>query len=127
MIFIAKKIKKAFSAFAAGVLNGLLGTGGGVPLWFAISTEKDRRTAYATASVGILVLSAVSLFLHFEKSGLPSTLSPLFLWAALFGGACGAFLLNKVPLSFLRFLFAFLLILSGGIVLIRIYFDGVRA
>ena len=119
----AFRFKKVLSAFLAGTLNGLLGTGGGIPLWFTVQSEKNARTAFATASSGILILSAVSLYLHAEKSTLSNDSSVFFLWSALLGGALGAFLLKKVPLSFLRILFACLLIGAGTISLIRTGYD----
>ena len=113
-----KKQKKHIPfILAAGLLNGLLGTGGGVPLYFSLSrTEKDQN-AYATASVGILFLSLQTVFLYRGNAIAIESVSPLLLLASIFGGAIGAFLLGRVRRSLLKLLFSLLLILSGGYLL----------
>jgi len=75
---LLKKGKKMICALSAGILNGLLGTGGGIPLWFAISKQEDKRKAFATASTGILILSLVSVLLYLP-SGTTFTTPPIFL------------------------------------------------
>lgn len=118
-----KKARNILPALLAGVLNGLFGTGGGIALWFAVNAQKDRRTAFATASAGVLVLCLVSVFLY--RKNAPSVSNPLVftLWLSLLGGALGAFLLRRLPLSLLRFIFSFLLIGSGSYSLIRTVYD----
>ena len=122
-MFPGKKARNILPAVLAGILNGLLGTGGGVPLWFAVNAKKDRRTAFATASTGILILSLVSMFLYSGNAVLiPNTFSYV-LWFALLGGALGAYLLRYAPLSLLRLIFSFLLIGSGAYSIIRTVYD----
>ena len=122
-MFPGKKARNILPAVLAGILNGLLGTGGGVPLWFAVNAKKDRRTAFATASTGILILSLVSMFLYRGNAVLiPNTFSYV-LWFALLGGALGAYLLRYAPLSLLRLIFSFLLIGSGAYSIIRTVYD----
>ena len=123
---VFKKSKKILCALSAGILNGLLGTGGGIPLWFAISKQDDKRKAFATASTGILILSLVSVLLYLP-SGTSFAMPPLFLWSSIFGGAFGAWLLNRIPLLLLRILFAFLLIGAGIFSIIRTVSYGVFA
>ena len=123
---LLKKGKKMICALSAGILNGLLGTGGGIPLWFAISKQEDKRKAFATASTGILILSLVSVLLYLP-SGTTFTTPPIFLWSSIFGGAFGAWLLNRIPLLLLRILFAFLLIGAGLFSIIRTVSHGVFA
>lgn len=118
-----KKRKYIFPAFAAGVLNGLLGTGGGIPLWFAVNAQKNRRTAYATASAGVLILCLVSIFLYRTNANDLPDISVLTLWIATLGGAAGALLLRYAPLGLLRLIFSFLLIGSGAYSLIRTVYD----
>lgn len=118
-----KKTRNILSALLAGVLNGLLGTGGGVALWFAVSAQKDRRTAFATASAGVLVLCLVSVFLYRENAATVSDTLVFSIWLALLGGALGAFLLRRLSLSLLRLIFSFLLIGSGSYSIIRTVYD----
>ncbi len=117
------KITHICSAISAGILNGILGTGGGIPLWFAANKKENKKAAFATSSAGVLVLSAVSLFSYRNSAPTLTGSSALFIWFALFGGILGAFLLNKIPLNFIRFLFAFLLIGSGLFSLFKAAYD----
>ncbi len=115
--------KNIFPAFLAGVLNGVLGTGGGVPLWFAANKKEDKKAAFATSSTGVLLLSAVTLFSYRQNAPVLTGPSALFLWFALAGGALGAYLLTKIPLGAVRLLFAFLLIGSGVFALGKTAYD----
>ncbi|MBO5754896.1 MAG: sulfite exporter TauE/SafE family protein [Clostridia bacterium] len=98
----------------SGFLNGLFGTGGGIPLWFAAVKQGDERRAFATASVGVLILSLFSALLHLPSTSPFIHVTPLFLFLSVLGGALGAVLLGRIPSRLLRYLFAFLLILSGA-------------
>lgn len=113
-----KILRESLGATAAGFLNGMLGTGGGVALWFALRSEKDRRRAYATSSVGVLLLCLQSLFLY-RESHVFHAVTPFFLFFAVLGGAIGAFLLGKIKRTLLRRIFSSLLIVSGGYLLIK--------
>lgn len=121
-----KYIRTALCAFAAGVLNGALGTGGGIPLWFSAVKENDTRRAFATTAAGVLILSLESVFLSGIQTRVIGTLSPLFLFTAVVGGAVGAVLLGNISPKWMRWLFASLLTGSGiytlGKVVIRVFF-----
>lgn len=109
-----KTIKKAaIPSFLAGVINGLLGTGGGVPLYFYLSKNGEDKEAYATASVGILFLSLQTLFLYRDATVTPSLVSPVLPLLAVIGGALGGWLLGKMDQLWLKRLFGLLLLLSG--------------
>ena len=118
-----KKTRTIFPALLAGLLNGLLGTGGGIALWFAVSVQKDRRTAFATASAGVLLLCLVSVFLYRDNASEVSDKLVFAIWLALIGGTLGALLLRHLPLSLLRLIFSFLLIGSGSYSIIRTAYD----
>ena len=109
-----KHVKKILSAFLAGILNGFLGTGGGVALYFSLTKEGADKRAYATASVGILFLSLQTLFLYQNAAVSPETVSPFLPFLAIAGGALGTYLLGKVNSFTLRLIFAILLLISGG-------------
>lgn len=110
----------AACALGAGLLNGLLGTGGGVALWFAATRRQERKKAFATSATGVLFLSVESLLLSpSEAFSVIKELTPLFLLFALLGGATGGLLLGKIPVKLLNGIFAFLLIGSGVFVLIK--------
>ena len=105
------------AAILAGIINGLLGTGGGVPLCLLLSRVQEEKVAYATASLGVLLLSLQTVLLY-RGAALPFTeVSPLLPFLAVAGGALGAFLLGKVNVKLLRLLFAALLTFSGAYLL----------
>ena len=114
------------AALAAGLLNGLLGTGGGVPLYFSLSRTQSDKRAYATSSVGILLLSLQTVFLYRGNAVSLLSVSPFLLFAAILGGATGALLLGRLKTDLLRLLFSALLILSGGYLLGKELFHALR-
>ena len=96
-----------------------MGTGGGIPLWFAATRRQERKKAFATSATGVLFLSVVSLLLSERTiSSVLESLSPRFLFAALWGGALGSLCLGKISTRLLNGLFALLLIGSGGYLLV---------
>ena len=119
-----KKGKSALPAFTAGFLNGILGTGGGIPLWFAAIKKEDKRTAFATAATGVLFLCITSILLYNGDRIEDVKFSALTLWIALLGSTAGALLLKILPLGLLRIIFAFLMIAAGAYSLIRTVYDA---
>ncbi|MBP3436278.1 MAG: TSUP family transporter [Clostridia bacterium] len=124
-----KKVKKRpaillpLCALGAGLLNGMLGTGGGIPLWFVAMRRQNNRSAFATSATGVLALSLFSLLL--DGKGIEETmalLTPFFLLAALAGGTLGGLWLGKIKLRVLNGIFGVLLVLSGIFVLIKEFF-----
>ena len=101
-------------SFLAGVINGLLGTGGGIPLFFYLTKQGKGKGAYATASVAILLLSLQTLFLYREKDVTPNLVSPFLPMLAVVGGALGAWLCGKIDRRILLLIFGILLLLSGS-------------
>ena len=116
------------SAVFAGLLNGALGTGGGIPLWFSAVKRTDRRSAFATGAFGVLILSCVTLLSSGQATAAVEAMHPASPLFAVLGGALGALLLGKIPLSILKWIFALLLIGSGIYVLWQtiptLFFEG---
>ena len=102
------------ASFFAGILNGLLGTGGGIPLYFILSKEGGDKRAYATASAAVLLLSLQTVFLYQGDAVSPDTVSPFLPFLAVLGGSIGALLLGKIDRRLLRLIFALLLLFSGA-------------
>lgn len=110
-----------FTGLAAGLVNGLLGTGGGILVVLMLGffypklPPKDR---FACALTVMLPTSAVSLF--FWAKALPA---PIQIWRYLLpaaaGGVAGGFLLDKMKTAWLAKLFACLTIYAGAVMLIR--------
>lgn len=109
---------------AAGFVNGLLGTGGGILLLFGSyflnrGRKTDTRDLLASTALVTLILSAVSAVIYFLKGSVETASLPSYLIPALFGGALGAILLDRLPTRFLEKLFAVLVIVAGGLMLFR--------
>ncbi len=106
----------AVFSFLAGVLNGLLGTGGGMILLFtlgALLSRERARECFVISTVGVLVFSAISTLFYMQGGSISLSLLPRFALPAAAGGLVGAFLLNKVSVRLLRKIFAALLLYSG--------------
>ena len=109
------------SAALAGVCNGLLGSGGGMFLWFALGkfSKCKQKEVFATTSAVILFFSAVSAAVYFLSGQIGKEALSWYLLPALLGGVFGAFLLGKLKTDLVRNLFAALLLFSGAVLVIR--------
>lgn len=102
----------AASALCAGIVNGFLGTGGGILLVFALSlAEIDPRDRFATVIAVILPLSAVSVCFY-SGSARFSDAAP-YLLPGMLGGVCGAMLLDRLDIRWVKKLFAAMVIWAG--------------
>ena len=103
--------------FGAGIVNGLLGTGGGILLLFVLRRHADTKDAFATALACILPLSVLSVILHLRNGSLPPDILSAdalpYLIGAVPGGLLGAYLLDRIKPTVLQFIFAALLLFSG--------------
>ena len=110
--------------FAAGLLGGLLGAGGGIILVFAISrlcrtSLPDNRDVYANALVVTLALATTSAALYIAGGNAPpAELSSLVLPAAA-GGLAGGLLLGRISSESIKLVFAVILVLSGVAMILR--------
>ena len=105
-----------FIGFIAGFTNGLLGTGGGIILVFALKylyKNKELKDVFATTLAVILALSAVSAIVYLRKNSLPTSESIRFLIPAAAGGFAGAYLLEKIDVKWLKKVFGILIIFAG--------------
>ena len=112
----ARAILLAVAAFFAGTLNGLLGTGGGMLLIFALSrllSPERGREVFVISSFGVLTFSAISAALYGAGGSLDAAALPRFALPAVAGGAIGALLVDRIGVFWLRKLFALLLLYSG--------------
>lgn len=111
----------AIGAVAAGVVNGFLGTGGGIILVFVLSliaTENDSvRDRFATVIAVIIPLSLVSA-IAYGKTVVDFEAASKFILPGMLGGILGAYLLDKISVSWLKKLFA-LMVIWAGICFIR--------
>jgi len=111
-------IISAVMVFGAGIINGMLGTGGGILLLFVLRRIMTPQNAFASALACILPLSLLSAWLYWQNGTITASalLSPEtlpFLVGAIPGGMLGAVLLDRLKLSVIQYLFTALLLFSG--------------
>lgn len=109
---------------AAGMINGLLGTGGGIILVLGLSricrgTLPDRRDVCANALVVTLVLTLLSTLLYIRSGNAPPADLSRFVLPGAVGGLVGGVLLGRITPHALGKLFAILLVVSGIFMLFR--------
>lgn len=114
------KTRAAVSGAAAGLINGLMGAGGGmilVPLLVRWCGLEDKH-AFATAISIILPLSVVSIVVYALRAPLPFSDAWPYLAGGLAGGLLGGLLFKRMSANLLhKLLGAF--ILWGGVQLLR--------
>ncbi|ADL69082.1 permease [Thermoanaerobacterium thermosaccharolyticum] len=112
---MANRIKLLIIGFVTGILNGLFGAGGGtiiVPFMVFLLGIEDHK-AHATAISIILPLTVLSSIIYIKNGifNFPTTLNVTL--GSVIGGLLGAFLLNKVPIKYLRKLFGIIMIIAS--------------
>lgn len=108
--------RAAVSGAAAGIINGLLGAGGGmvlVPMLIGWCGLEDKR-AFATAISIILPLCIVSIIVYGCHAALPLKEALPYLIGGAVGGGIGGLVFRKMSARFLHKLLG-ALILWGGI------------
>lgn len=114
MRFLKKRFLLPIFGFLAGVMNGLLGAGGGlivVPLLKHYGLEQQR--AQATAISIILPLTAISSFIYYINGNIPLDYNLWYIPVGAVGAVAGAFLLPKIPNKILKKIFAGFIIWAG--------------
>lgn len=110
-----QKLKFALAGFLAGLVNGLLGSGGGIliVLYLTIIAKEERKKAQATAIAIILPLTILSSVIYFKSGFVDWSL----LWKVSLGGVAGAILgavlLNKLRPKLIKKLFGVFLVIAG--------------
>ncbi len=117
-------IKLVLAGLLAGLVNGLLGAGGGIVVVVALTRLlgnrlKDKNDAFATALCVMLPISLLSVVLYSLRGHMSTEGFGIFLLPALIGGAIGGFLLGKLKGTFVKRLFAILVIISGILLIVR--------
>lgn len=103
-------------SFFSGVVNGLFGSGGGIVLIYMLRflfPKESEKMGFAMSCVTVFFFSAVSATIYATHGTLSFSMAAPYLFPALVGGVFGALLLRVIRTSFLKTLFAFLLIYGG--------------
>ena len=112
--FLEKINKSKIGFFLAGVINGLLGAGGGM---VAVPLLKGRglsqKQAQASSIAIILPLSIISAVLYGIKGNLDVAKSLKFIPFGLIGALLGTFIFKKISPTLLKKIFALFMIWAG--------------
>ena len=112
--------KYRISGAVAGAVNGLFGGGGGIPLVLLLTKwcGLEEKAAFASSLAVIFPACAVSAAAGVLSSGVSFSDALPYLLGGLAGGLAGGKLFGKVPVLWLRRLFA-LFLLYGGVRYLR--------
>lgn len=114
MRFLKKHFLLPIFGFLAGIMNGLLGAGGGlivVPLLKHYGLEQQK--AQATAISIILPLTAISTIIYYFNGNIPIDSNFWFIPFGAVGAVIGAFLLPRISNKILKNIFAGFIIWAG--------------
>ena len=113
----------AIGGLAAGFINGMLGTGGGIILVFLLGYLMRRdptlkniystRDVFATVILAILPMSFVSALFYIKEGSVNINDALVYILPGIAGGIAGAYLLDKINVKFLKKLFAAMVIYAG--------------
>ncbi len=113
--FIKKNYLLYAIGFGAGLINGLLGSGGGVILVTSLVFlyKLQDHKAHATAISIILPLSVISALVYI-KAGISSIEATLWVTSgSVLGAYFGSKLLNRLSINFIRKLFGIVMIIAA--------------
>ena len=113
----------AIGGLAAGFINGMLGTGGGIILVFLLGYLMRRdptlkniystRDVFATVILAIRPMSFVSAWFYIKDGSVNINDALVYILPGIAGGIAGAYLLDKINVKFLKKLFAAMVIYAG--------------
>lgn len=121
-----RKLAICAAGAASGVLNGLLGTGGGIITVFFLTKLYARDKQYSTkdifamtvASSAIMSLSSVAFYLADGAFSLADC-APYVL-PAIVGGVIGAILLDRLDSAVFKKIFSLLVIWAGISMMVKV-------
>ena len=112
---VKKKTKAAMGGVAVGLLNGLLGAGGGmvmVPLLELLGVKGKK--SHATSLAVIIPLSVLSAGLYLWRGWFSLGDALPYLLPGLLGAVLGGWLMGRLPTRLLKLAFGALLIWGGA-------------
>lgn len=104
----------------SGLINGLLGAGGGMVTVPALEkTGLKAEKAHATALAIMLPLSALSAAVYIFTGRADVVAALKYMPAGVLGALFGAWLLPRIPERLLKLLFGFFALWAGGRILFK--------
>lgn len=114
------KIKEKIAAFAIGVINSLLGSGGGlICVPYLKSKGLNQQSAQASSTAVILPLSILSTILYLQQGSVDIKDALIFIPSGIAGAIIGGLTLKKIPSKVLKYLFSAFMIWAGIRMIIR--------
>ena len=116
----------ALAGVLSGIVNGLLGTGGGILTVFFLSKIYARDNVYSTKDIfaitlsSSLIMSTASLFFYLSQGLFNISESAPYMLAAVPGGVLGAFLLDRLNSKTMKVIFALLVVWAGISMVIKL-------
>ncbi len=113
-IFKNISIKTVLSGISIGIINGLLGAGGGmiaVPLLKNLGFSQSKAQANAVAV--ILPISLISATMYVLRGNVSITDSLIYIPGGIIGTLIGTFILCRIPQKILKKIFAAFMIWAG--------------
>ena len=107
-----RKNYKFLASYVAGLVNGILGSGGGIialPMLYRVLD--NEKNAHNNVCFFILPMSIVSAAIC-RNSVTFNVILPVCIGAFL-GGIAGVFLSKKISVNYLKIIFAFVIIYTG--------------
>ncbi len=115
-----KKAKEYFYGIAVGFLNGLFGSGGGtVAVPCLEKSGLEAKKAHATSVALIFILSLVTAIVYLLNGKLNLNEAMNYIPYGIIGAITGAMLLKKISNTFLKKLFAVIILISAIRILIQ--------
>ena len=117
---IKNTVYTASIGLAIGVVNGLLGAGGGmlaVPL--LKKTGLEQKTAHSSAVAIILPISIVSAILYLTKDYVNLSDAIPYIPTGVIGAIMGTYFLKKISPVWLKRIFGFFMIYAGVRLLLK--------
>lgn len=107
-----------FGGLATGLVNGLLGAGGGIVAVFVLVKAlgpalTDRRDVFANAIAIILPLSTVSVISYAFSGAIPTAELGTMVLPAVLGGLLGGILLDRIDPLWIQLIFSAIVLYSG--------------
>ena len=116
----------ALAGILSGIVNGLLGTGGGILTVLFLSKIYAKDSSYSTKDIfaitlcSSVIMSMASLLFYLSSGCFSVSDSALYMLAAVPGGVLGAILLEKLSSKTMKLIFALLVVWAGISMVIKL-------
>lgn len=116
----------ALAGILSGIVNGLLGTGGGILTVLFLSKIYAKDSSYSTKDIfaitlcSSVIMSMASLLFYLSSGCFSVSDSALYMLAAVPGGVLGAILLEKLSSKTMKLIFALLVLWAGISMMIKL-------